>query len=435
VNRSWFISMLQRRRKVLIVSFVVALIALPFLLSFVKPTYVSVAHVMMVGHDSMIPNSDMGSLTLSGDVIGNVAKRFSLGDVDNVRLHVDAKPALRSNVMAIRYRDKNPKLAKAITNALADETVDYYKKLSGGQYDLMIGFLQSALQQDSDQMRAIDGKLQEAAQRDTFVGSDHALELITARIEALQTDRSTAYATLVSDQAIASAQSAQPKEIAGIVKHEVLVNDPYVQALKTNQARDAAQLDFERSQFTAQYPGLPSLRDQVLRETVVEQAAERSAIAGSPSSSASFATTVLAKRNAQAVAAGDRARVAAIDSQIAAAEQHLRDLPSTGASVNLLRAQRDGAQNAYGATLLKLNETKADQAAASSLGAVVLIDHAADASPRIPRLALDLIVTFLLLALTLSIGVAVDVLDPTLRSPEAVEKLYGIPVIGNVGSR
>jgi uncharacterized protein involved in exopolysaccharide biosynthesis len=284
-------------------------------------------------------------------------------------------------------------------------------------------------------MRSIDTKLQQAAQRDTFVGSDKALENITARIESLQTDRGTAFAALVSDEAIAQAQSEQTGEISGIVKHEVLANDPIVQALRAGQSKDAAQLEFQRAQFTNLYPGLPSLRDQVQRETAVVQAAESRAVSGSPSSSASFAATVLAKRNAQAVVAGDRARVAAIDSQIASAEQHLRDLPSTGASVNLLRSQREGAQAAYAATLLKLNDTKAEQAAASSLGAVVVIDHAVEASPRIPRLAVDIIVAFLLLALTFSVGVAVDVLDPGLRSPEAVEKLYGIPVIGNIGGR
>jgi hypothetical protein len=240
---------------------------------------------------------------------------------------------------------------------------------------------------------------------------------------------------LVSDEAIAAAQSAQPKETAGIVKHEVLANDPYVQALSAGRARDAAQLQFDRAEFTDRYPGLPSLKDQVERETSAVDNAVHAAVSGAPSSSATYAATVLARRNAEAVAAGDRARVAAIDSQINDQLHHLRDLPLTGAEVGLLRTKRDAAQAAYAATVIKLNETKADQAAASSLGAVVVIDHAADASPRVPRLALDIIVAFLLLALTVSVGVAVDVLDPSLRSPNAIEKLYGIPVIGNLGSR
>jgi uncharacterized protein involved in exopolysaccharide biosynthesis len=435
VSRNSLISMMQRRRTVLIVTFAIALIALPFILQFVKPTYVGYAHVMMVGKDSMIPSADMGTLTMSAPVVERVAKRFSLGDVDMLRTRIDAKPGLHSNVMPISYRDKNQNLARDVTNALADETANYYKELSGGQYDLMVSFLQSALKQDSDEMRSIDAKLQQAAQRDTFVGSDKALENITARIETLETERGTAYATLVSDEAIASAHSAQPKEIAGIVKHEVLASDPYVQALRTGQANDAAKLEFQRSQFTNMYPGLPSLQDQVQRETASVSSAERTAVSGTPTSSASYAATVLARRSAEAVAAGDRARVAAIDTEIAAAQQHLRDLPLTGATVNLLRAQREGAQAAYAATVLKLNDTKANQAAASSLGAVVVTDHSAAAAPRIPRIAMDIVVAFLLLALTLSVGLAVDVLDPGLRSPEAVEKLYGIPVIGNLGSR
>ena len=337
--------------------------------------------------------------------------------------------------MPISYRDKNVKLARDVTNALADETTNYYKELSSGQYDLMVSFLQSALKHDTDQMQSIDARLQHAAQRDSFAGSDRALENITGQIDSLQTQRGTAYATLVSDEAIAAAQSAQPKETAGIVKHEVLVNDPYVQALRTGQARDAAALEFERSQYTGAFPGLPSLRDQVQRETAAVDAAERSATSATPDSSVSYAQTVLARRSANAVAAGDRARVAAIDAQIATAQSHLNDLPITGAATNVLRSQREAAQAAYTATIQRLNTTQADQAAAASLGAVVVIDHATGAAPRIPRLALDVIAAVLLLALVVSIGLAVDVLDPSLRSPEAVEKLYGIPVIGNFGTR
>jgi capsular polysaccharide biosynthesis protein len=136
-----------------------------------------------------------------------------------------------------------------------------------------------------------------------------------------------------------------------------------------------------------------------------------------------------------AVAAGDRAKVEAIDGQIAVAQGHLRDLPGTGSVVNLLRTEREGAKTSYAATIARLTDTQANQAAAASLGALVVIDKATQADPRIPRLAMDFIVAFILLALAVSIAYAVDVLDPTLRSPEAIEKLYGIPIVGNLGSR
>ena len=78
MTHNYFLAMLQRRRIVLAVTFILALIALPFVLRLIRPTYVGVAHVMMVGKDSMIPSSDMGTLTLSGAVIDRVAKRSHL---------------------------------------------------------------------------------------------------------------------------------------------------------------------------------------------------------------------------------------------------------------------------------------------------------------------------------------------------------------------
>jgi capsular polysaccharide biosynthesis protein len=429
--------MLQRRRLVVIVTFVIALIALPFILAKVKPTYVATSHVLMVGKDaSIMPTADMESLTMSQTVIERTAKRFNLGaDLSSVLAHVDAKASAKSNVMPISFRAKDRKTSMLVTNGLAEETVRYYKELSGGQYDQMIAYLQGAAARQQERIRSIDLTLQRAAQHDTYVGSDTALETITTRIGDLQTARSAAYATLVSDEAIAAAQSAQPREIAGIVKNEVLVNNPYVQALRLGQARDAAQLQFQKSQFTDQFPGLPGMQEQVARETFALSSAEQAAVQGAPSSSASYAATVLARRNAEAVAAGDRAKVKAIDAQISAEESHLRDLPGTGSTVNVLRAERDAAKAAYASTIARLTDTRANQAAAGSLGSLVVIDRAIDASPRIPRLAMDIIVAFILIALTLSVAYAVDALDPALRSPEAIEKLYGIPIIGNLGTR
>jgi len=436
MSTSSLTAMLVRRRLVLIVTFVIALLILPFALMAVKPTYIATAHVAMVGKDSMLPSGDMGTLTTSPTVLLRVARKFGLGDdVSSLASRVDAKVPARSNVMPISYRDKNSKLSVTITNALADETVNYYKQLSSGQYDQMIAYLRSGARREAEQIRRMDLALQRAAQQDTFVGSDTALETITGRINDLQTQRAVAYASFVSNEAIAAAQSAQPAEIAGIVKQEVLVSNPYVAALRAGQARDAANLDFQRSQFTDRYPGLPSLQDQVQRESSVVAAAEKSAVAGSPASSTSYATSVLAKRNAEAVVAGDRAKLAAIDTQLATEQEHLRDLPGTGSTVNLLRAERDAAKASYTTTIGRLTDTQANQAAAASLGSVVLLDHALGAGPRIPRLAMDFIVAFLLLALTITVGFLVDILDPGLRSREAIEKLYGIPVIDNLGTR
>lgn len=438
MNTNSFIAMVQRRKVLLGTVFVLALIALPFILTKYKTTYIATSHVLLVGKDAdaMIPSGDMSTLTTSTTVMERIVQRFGLAvPPDELRLRVDAKVGLRSNVMPISFRDHDRKLARDVTNALAEETVRYYKQLSGGQFDQMIGFLQRSLDGDRAKIRAIDEQLQNAAQHDTYVGSDRALETITARIGDLQTQRAAAYAAMVSDEAIAAAQSAQPAEIADIVKHEVISADPYLQALRAGQARDAAQLDFQRAQFTDRYPGLPSMQEQVKLEDARLSAAERQALSGSPSSSTSYAATVLAKRNALAVAAGDRAKVGAIDAQIAAEEAHLKDLPGTGSTVNLLRIERDGATSAYAANILKLNETKANQAAAASLGSLVVVDEADQASPRIPRIAVDIILAFLLLALTLSVGLIVDVLDPSLRSPESIERLYGLPLIGKIGRR
>jgi capsular polysaccharide biosynthesis protein len=173
---------------VLIVTFAFALLALPFILMKVKPTYIATAHVLMVGKDtSMIPSSDMAVLTTSQPVLERIAHRFGLGDdTSSILSRIDAKASLKSNVMPISFRDHDPRKALLVTNALADETVTYYKELSGGQYDQMISYLTSSAEKEKNRIRSIDETLQRAAQHDTYVGSDTALESITTRIGDLR---------------------------------------------------------------------------------------------------------------------------------------------------------------------------------------------------------------------------------------------------------
>src|SRR5450631_1088229 len=115
-----FFAMLQRRRVVLVVTFVVALVILSFLLLKIKPTYIATSHVMMVGNGSngsMMPATDMSMLTMSETVIERVARRFSLGhDLSSVLGRVDAKVSPKSVVMPVAFRDKDRKLALAVTN-------------------------------------------------------------------------------------------------------------------------------------------------------------------------------------------------------------------------------------------------------------------------------------------------------------------------------
>jgi len=100
-----------------------ALVALPFLLMNLKPTYIATSHVLMIGNGnqgSMMPSGDLADLALSETVIERVAKRFSLGpDLSVVYGRVDAKVPHASNVMPLSYRDKDPKTALEVTNALA----------------------------------------------------------------------------------------------------------------------------------------------------------------------------------------------------------------------------------------------------------------------------------------------------------------------------
>jgi hypothetical protein len=239
-----------------------------------------------------------------------------------------------------------------------------------------------------------------------------------------------AMAALTADQAAARAAGQQPKEVAGIMRDQQLASDPLFQNLLTAQARDAAQLGSIQSHYNANYPGLRSLREQVRLETALLNTQKATSLSGGFSSSPVYAQTVLAHRQSQALVAGDQARVDQYNSQIIEEQRRLADLGNTGVSVAVLRTERDAAMTTYQALATQLSTVLANQAEASSLGSLVLVDRATDASALLETLVSRVIVgVIVVFAIALMIAVAVEILDPRLRTSSDIERLYGRPVI------
>jgi capsular polysaccharide biosynthesis protein len=59
-------------------------------------------------------------------------------------------------------------------------------------------------------------------------------------------------------------------------------------------------------------------------------------------------------------------------------------------------------------------------------------DHATEATPKISRMFLSVMIAALVLAMAIGAAYAAEALDPRIRSTEDAETLYGTPHIGSV---
>ena len=433
-----FADVLWRRRYAVMSVLVAALLLSPLLLHVIKPTYSATAHVMLVNDGStanggLVPASDVQTLVLSEPVLKHVISELNLSDSpDDLRPRISAKVGLKSNIVPISYRDKNPRIALAVPNALADQTVAYYHELSSGQYDQLATALKSSMRDERYHIHHLDQQLQNIVARDTFVGSEAGRGTLTQGLDTLLQSRGQAYATMVADQAQA-AQSSKLGDIAPVVKAQALQADPIYQNVKLGQAKDAAALSEMQAGYTDKFPALPALKDKVDRESASADRAKSAALAQGYGNSLAYAQVVTDSRHATALVAGDKARVAAIDQQLATEQSRVADLTKNGVFADALRLDRDSAEAAYQAMSLRLSTTEANAAQAAALSSLVVIDRATEAAPKIPQAALAMLLGFLIVGLAIGSAYALEFLDPRLRNPADIERLYGHSVIGSVG--
>jgi len=430
-------TVLWNRRWVVAAVLVIELALSPFLLRLTRPTYEATAELAYVGAgpNSLLGSGDLPNLVYSEAVMERVKSRLhSSASVDDIRLATSAKVTPRSSVLPIGFSSHNPQRALIYANAVADATVAEYQKLGVQQYDVAIGMIQNQLASESARIRDIDARLQHSIQNHSFVGSPQALDTISLRLDDLQSQRATAHAQLVADQGAASSLAGGPAEsgLKSVVREQILQTDQVYQAVRKAQSTDVAQYEGEKAGYTDAFPGLAGLKEKVQHESAAVDAAANEAVAKHGGASPTYANVLLSQRTATAQVAGDKARVDAIDAEVADARQRLSDLSKFGVAADQLRLERDSAQAAYTGLRGRLATEFADKAQSGAIGSVVVLDHAQEAFPKLPREVLDIILALLILALAIASAYIAESLNPRIRNRAGVEALYGTQHIGSV---
>jgi uncharacterized protein involved in exopolysaccharide biosynthesis len=431
-----FTSVLWERRWFVAGVLVLALIMSPFLIGMTKPTYTATAEVTTVGNptNSVLSGTDLPELILSAGVMDRVKSQLHLaGSIDDFRDATSVKASPRSNVVPVTYRSKNAARALAMANAIADASVVEFKDLATHQYDQVIETLHGQLADRQAKIRDLDSRLQRAVQSNSFVGSPQALETISARLDDLESKRGETYATYVADQAAASVGNGGARDgLNSVIREQALASDPVYVALRAGQSKDVAEYESQKAGYTDSFPGLAGLKEKVRLEGAAVDRTAASSAAQHVGASPTYAQVVLTQRASAAQVAGDSARLKAIEAEIATTRARLSDLPRDGVAANQLRLQRDSAATAFGQLELRLQTTLADQAQAASLGSLIVLDHATEATPKISRTFLSVMIAALILAMAIGAAYAAEALDPRIRSTEDAEALYGTPHIGSV---
>jgi succinoglycan biosynthesis transport protein ExoP len=430
------------RRRYLVLAILLASIVAAFMVArYVPRNFQAVSQVLIVndntGRDPSVSSADLPAVTGSSEVLTRVKNKLALPmSLTEMKRNLSARVPGRSSIMQIGYKDTLPDRAVNVANTIADELTGYYHEISTHRYDQNVQNLDAALAAQRQKISSINAQLQKVIATDPFVGSDKALDLVTARLDDLETQRGLAYATMAGDTAQASAVSTASRTLAKTAVHEILQGDPFYRAIQDGTAKDSAELAFEHSAFKSSYPGLPGLSAKVQAEQAQLSAAQQNAMNSPQASSPSMVSNQVERAKANATVSGDQARIAQIDNLVSQERARLHDIQKTQPRALSLRIERDVAQADYLSLSARRATALANRAEATSLGSVVVVDRAVRADSQVPlgRTKLAIMAAVLIIGLSLGSAFLLESLDPTLRRAEQVERLYGTPVIATLNN-
>jgi polysaccharide biosynthesis transport protein len=325
------------------------------------------------------------------------------------------EPVKNTRLVLVKFEDPDPKLAMEVSNAIADQYVKYV-------VDVKQAEAQSATAWLNDQINALRAKARESSQ---------ALQNYQAKADllGLQDQRQITQAKLMDfNRAYLEAQGQRmatesklreltrvAKDPAGSESIFIVVTDPLIQKLKAN----ASDLKIERSKLAQvsrdKHPDVIQL-DAQIREVNERLQSE-------------IAKLLRAVDTEYKVAKG---REETLLGNVNELRREARLLNEREAQALALQRDKDSVEELHGTVLKRLKETALTSALDASN--VRVIERAElPTFPIRPRKRLIWILSAVC-GIALGVGVAflTDSLDNRVRSPEEIERVLGVPILGVV---
>lgn len=433
-----------KARRIAVISVLLAGVVAAFIgYKFAHPTYAATATVLMSAGNSQgatvsdggFLGNDMPTLLMSDTVLSRFEKQQHIHEsLKDLRNAISAEILPESAVMPITYKSRYEQPAVNGANALAYDLRDYYREISEKRYADLSSYLSTALNGEQAKIEQADRQLARLIASDPYFTQDQAGEAIGAQLLALNQQHDQIQASMQAHAVEAQLAGKRMADMRPTVLNELRNNDPNYSALAQELAKDRTAETVMAAQYTDKYAGIQSLENQIDRSNKVLQDERKRAEAENPGDSATYGTLLTARDQANAAFEGDKAQLAAIETQIQKAEAQLANLPGIGVQIAALRRDRDAASASYQILAEQRTLTLSEQAQTAALGSITVADPATVAEPSVGKGALLIpvaaMLAFTVLALILPFGL--ELIDQRLRRRETIEQLYGRPLIGTV---
>lgn len=372
--------------------------------------------------DGKLIGRAMSSVLLRGNGVSLLLKDLNGARGDSFRLTLlpfnetvaklrkDIKAAevgKKTNVISVTYRNRDPLLARDVVNTLVQTYLDLGLAIKAEEATRTIGFVE-------DQLKGIRTELDEAEKNlESYKSASGVIQLDTEAQNLIKTltdaEKHKAETTLQRKQTEFALGSLKDARRSGAVySPAVLRDDPLVAGMASRLAELEVQKKGLLSENTESHPGVKAVQAQIEELQKKIQSTYETSLQG----------MVKQEQN--------------ISQEIAKHDSQLKKLPL--AERDLARLMRLSKVNADIYTFLLQKHEEARIARASTISNVNVVDPAIAADkPISPKKAKNLAMG-MIVGLMLGAGLCFfrEYLDDTLKDPEQVKRILGMPLLAAI---
>ncbi len=340
---------------------------------------------------------------------------------------------IEPDLVEIRIRHSDPKVAALVANSLAEAMVHRFTAESQREASQERRYIETSLKTLEQQLQDLEAQIAKEKQRLGIVDIPKEMETLLTALHTYELELHNAQAQRdAAAEAVARLQQQLAKE-QPIVSVDVLKDDPILK-----QMRDQlAQLEVERARllatFTIEHPEVQQVEERIaaLREALTKHARQlvkEREVAPNPAYQLLFQQLITAETNRFSA----EARLEALNRFLPTLRQRLTALPENQRRLSALMRKAQAAEQVYTNLLMRLEEVRIREA--TRVGNLTIADVATPphdpVSPR-PLVSLALAL-FLGLLLGIVGALLVEGLNETITDPEEVTERLGIPVLAQV---
>ncbi len=359
------------------------------------------------GRASLVGGKEQGVSAADDEAaLGALASRLLAG--------LEVNPIRNTRLVEVSYRAPTGELAARVANGVAEAFIDWGIETRYATVGKASSFLASQIEALKGEIQDKEAQLQAYSRRTDIVALDPGSNVTMQRLEALNRDYVQAVSERISKEARYKELVAGPKET---------VADSVSGGLVSQLRQELLQLEREYATklntYKPEWPAMQELKGQIERArkhlaTVVDETVS----ASQESARAEYQTAL---RREQALAA-----------ELARQKAEAMQLNSAAVEYNNLKVEVSTRRALLDDLLRKQSETEvASRLQGTRDSNVMIVDRAlVPGGPYRPSLRRSLMLG-LLLGLGLGLGAVflAEHLDRTLKGPEDIERILGLPVL------